>query len=156
MNSDPRVMEWIDGAIEYPEEVIRSRIIELLKKHEEWDFNQGVFAIHQRTSGIPIGWVALKPTTFFPDQIEVGYRLLPRFWGQGYATEAANSALERARSMGLAEVIAITLDRNVRSRHIIEKVGMRLVEEFVFPAWVSEVWSIEERRGVRYELKLKD
>jgi RimJ/RimL family protein N-acetyltransferase len=61
----------------------------------------------------------------FMPAVEVGWRLAPRYWGQGYATEGARAALDYAfGSLGLDEVVAFTAEGNVRSRRVMERLGM--------------------------------
>lgn len=62
-------------------------------------------------------WVALgRP------EVELGYALLPAFWGRGYAIEAGAGALEHARDqLGLTEVVAFALPENQRSRAVLER-----------------------------------
>jgi RimJ/RimL family protein N-acetyltransferase len=58
-------------------------------------------------------------------EFEIGYRFARHAWGQGYATEAAREAerfaFERA---GLVEIVSMTAVGNVRSRAVMNKLGM--------------------------------
>jgi RimJ/RimL family protein N-acetyltransferase len=59
-------------------------------------------------------------------EVEIGYRLLPSFWGQGLATEAAIAALRYAFGpLKLQRIIATVLARNPASLRVVEKSGMR-------------------------------
>ena len=57
--------------------------------------------------------------------MDIGWRLTPTAWGQGYASEAAAAVLrdgfERLR---LEEIAAITMQANHRSRAVMERLGM--------------------------------
>ena len=65
-------------------------------------------------------------------EVEVGYRLDPRYWGQGLATEAAQAALAYAQDhLGLNRVIAIIEAANVASVRVAEKIGMHWEKEAV-------------------------
>lgn len=58
--------------------------------------------------------------------VEVGWRLAKPYWNQGYATEAANKALEYAfDTLGLKEVVAFTTVANLRSQAVMQKLGMQ-------------------------------
>ncbi len=75
----------------------------------------------QWTSGLPVD-----------PALEVGWRFAERFWGHGYATEAARLAVE----VGLeqtAQVISVTAVVNERSWHVMERLGMQRVSEFDHP-----------------------
>lgn len=58
--------------------------------------------------------------------VEVGWSLHPEFWGRGLATEGGRAALERWREQLTddAQLISITLPANVRSRRVMEKLGL--------------------------------
>lgn len=57
---------------------------------------------------------------------DIGWRFLPRFWGQGYATEAARSALAHGFGhCGLTEVLAYTQSDNSSSQAVIARLPFR-------------------------------
>jgi RimJ/RimL family protein N-acetyltransferase len=66
------------------------------------------------------------PVTFAPfAAVEVGWRLARAAWGAGYATEGARAALRFGfDTVGLDEIVSFTSPRNVRSWHVMEKIGM--------------------------------
>ena len=58
--------------------------------------------------------------------VEIGWRMHPRYWGQGYATEAARLALDYGfTKLRLQEIVSFTAVANVRSRAVMERLGMR-------------------------------
>jgi len=60
-----------------------------------------------------------------PD-IEIGWRLKPKYWGKGYATEAAKVILQYAdESLKLKEVIAEIQKENKGSIRVAENIGMK-------------------------------
>ena len=74
--------------------------------------------------GTFIGFVGLNEPNFMPG-VEIGWRLARDAWGHGYATEAAQAALAYARDeLGLDEVISFTATTNLRSRKVMERIGM--------------------------------
>lgn len=57
---------------------------------------------------------------------DVGYAFLERFWGRGYASEAAAAALAYGReALGLPVIVAITTPANLGSIAVLKKIGMR-------------------------------
>ena len=88
----------------------------------------GKFAIILRDTGEFIG--DCGPTWFEVDgtqELEIGYRLLPQYWGQGYATEAASAALTYVRnSLHKPNPISLIRPGNLASRHVAEKNGATL------------------------------
>ena len=55
---------------------------------------------------------------------EVGWRLGRRFWGRGTATEAARTALDRARALGVPRVVAMVHAENAASLAVARKLGL--------------------------------
>ncbi len=77
----------------------------------------------------------------FAPAIEVGWRLAAGFWGRGLASEAARAALaEGFQAHGLEEIVAYTYAGNVRSRAVMERLGMSRdpAEDFAHPALARE------------------
>src|SRR5688500_10735858 len=68
-------------------------------------FGFGLWLLSRRDDGAPIGMCGLLKRDTLPD-VDVGYALLPQFWGQGYALEAVQATLRHAASkFGLKRVI---------------------------------------------------
>jgi ribosomal-protein-alanine N-acetyltransferase len=58
--------------------------------------------------------------------VEIGWRLHPDHWGHGYATEAAAASLRFGfEETALAEIVAFTTTRNIRSQAVMTRIGMR-------------------------------
>ncbi len=90
----------------------------------------GFWAVEEKVSSDFIGMVGLND---FPRDIpvkqshEVGWRLLRTYWGKGYATEAAKASLSYGfNKLGLDEIVAFTPTGNVRSRKVMDRLGMTL------------------------------
>ncbi|MBY6128225.1 GNAT family N-acetyltransferase [Qipengyuania aquimaris] len=58
-------------------------------------------------------------------EVELGYWIARRFWGQGYATEAANGVLEVARLLGHERLTAGHFLDNPASGRVLRKLGFR-------------------------------
>ena len=77
-----------------------------------------------------IGFCGLKYLTDL-DTVDVGYRFLPEYWGQGLATEACIASLEFGfKTIGLDEIIGLVIPQNHASIRVLEKAGMEFVEKF--------------------------
>ena len=113
----------------------------------------GLWAVERLDIGAFIGFTGLAPMPAgIPGSggVEVGWRLARSAWGQGYATEAATAALRFGFDLlGLAEVNSITAVVNIRSRAVMERLGMQPADEFDHPR-VPEPSTL--RRHVRYVL----
>ncbi|WP_342567278.1 GNAT family N-acetyltransferase [Psychrobacillus sp. FSL K6-4046] len=66
------------------------------------------------------------------EELEVGYWIAREHWGNGYASEAAKSLLERGLSqLGEDRYISLVQKGNLASRKVAEKTGMRLAKEII-------------------------
>lgn len=124
MNADPEVMEH------FPAPLSRAESDALVEKIEA-GFERhgfGLWALESRADGTFLGFTGLSVPSFeapFTPAVEVGWRLARFAWGHGYATEAARAALGVAfGELRLGEVVSFTSVRNVRSRAVMERLGM--------------------------------
>ncbi|HEV3287043.1 MAG TPA: GNAT family N-acetyltransferase [Steroidobacteraceae bacterium] len=89
----------------------------------------GLWAAEARGQRPFIGYVGLSPVTFaapFTPAVEIAWRLGRASWGCGYATEAAREVLRFAfEELGLHEIVAFTVPANVRSRALMQRLGLR-------------------------------
>jgi RimJ/RimL family protein N-acetyltransferase len=113
-----------------------------------WGF--GLWAVVHRRDRRLIGYCGL---TRFDDvdgspEVEIGYRLSPRYWGMGLATEAATAVRDHAfRHLGMTRLISMIEPENTRSVRVAEKVGM--TREKVIRKWDRPllVYAIQARRS---------
>ena len=76
--------------------------------------------------------------------VEVGWSIAPARWGEGFAPEVAPARRRLGlRARGLERIVSFTLPENVRSRRVMEKIGMTYAREFERAG----------RRHVLYELQ---
>jgi RimJ/RimL family protein N-acetyltransferase len=66
------------------------------------------------------------------DDVELGYVVRSDLWGQGYATEMGNAVLRHAaEALGMRELVGFTLQENIRSQRVLEKLGFEFERSFV-------------------------
>lgn len=124
MNADARVMEHFPSVLSREES---DTLVDRLVAH---DVTHGYTFWAVEVLGVTpfAGFVGLLMQTFeapFTPAIEVGWRLAVEHWGNGYATEGARASLAHAFDVvGAPEVVSMTVPGNVRSRHVMEKLGM--------------------------------
>jgi RimJ/RimL family protein N-acetyltransferase len=124
MNQDPLVMEHYPALLSRAEsDAGIDRIQAHFAKH-----GFGLWAAEVRETGAFIGYIGLAVPRFeaaFTPCIEIGWRLAHEYWGKGLATEGARAAVRCAfGDLGLAEIVSFTVPANVRSRRVMEKLGM--------------------------------
>jgi RimJ/RimL family protein N-acetyltransferase len=88
----------------------------------------GLLAIERREDAAFLGMCGLHCLyDWYPDDIEIGWRLAREHWGRGYATEAATAWLEHGfATLGLPRVISVTDPPNRRSLAVMHRLGMVL------------------------------
>jgi RimJ/RimL family protein N-acetyltransferase len=123
LNSDPRAMKYIaDGTPSTREQVAGAlkRFIRYPKLYPDL----GVWHTSRRDTGAFIGFFVLCYAGKSTD-VEVGYRLLPDAWGQGFATEGATALVQFGfDELGLDRIIGITHPGNKASQRVLMKAGL--------------------------------
>jgi len=129
INTDPEVVRMLNRPVD-PEAA--AAFLGRARGHwEEHGF--GWFAVEGREAdlrGELLGFVGVAYPTFLPElaaRPEIGWRLAPRAWGRGLATEAAHAAAADAFTrLELPELISIIHPRNARSQRVATKLGMAI------------------------------
>jgi len=125
MNADARVMEHFPGLMSREQSDAAVERIETQFEHHGY----GLWAVEIPNWTPFAGFVGLnipRYETSFTPCVEVGWRLAAEFWGHGYATEGARAVLALGfNELQLDEIVSYTVPANVRSRQVMEKIGMR-------------------------------
>ncbi len=125
----------------FPETLAREHS-DALASHIERGFERdgfGLWALELPTEAAFIGFTGLtrvRDDMPFAPAVEVGWRIAAPFWGRGLASEAARACLaEGFRVHRLEEILAYTFTGNVRSRRVMERLGMTRTptEDFAHP-----------------------
>jgi ribosomal-protein-alanine N-acetyltransferase len=125
LNADPAVMAYFPAPLSRAEsdalaERIRTRLD--VRGH-------GLWAVEVPRVADFIGYVGLAEPRFsarFTPCTEIGWRLAHAHWGHGYATEAGRAVLAHAfDALGQPEIVSFTTAANLRSRAVMERLGMR-------------------------------
>lgn len=117
------------------------RIFEMMYK--EIDQNKlGLFAVTLK-DGTFIGFIgtlyaaydtAIPHSPFY----EIGWRILPQFTGNGYATEGARGLMDYMRMLKIEDLYAYTSINNKKSINVMKKIGMKYVTAFRHPHFSDE------------------
>jgi len=135
MNADPEVMRFIgDGHVQDRAEA--ATMLERVRR--DWtEHGFGRWAVERRSDGAFAGFCGVGFLKSFPelsDEPEIGWRLPRAFWGAGYATEAAIASRDDFfRLTAYDHLISLSHRGNVASQRIMEKLGMRRVDDVHHP-----------------------
>lgn len=125
MNADPRVMEFFPGTWDRERaDGVATRIRAMLDAQ-----GYGWWVVEVKNRAPFAGVIQLQDVPFtehFTPATEVGWRFACEYWGNGYATEGAAAALDFGfATLGLREIVAMTAVSNLRSRRVMERLGMQ-------------------------------
>lgn len=125
LNADPRVMEYFPSTLTTEETANMIKIME-----DRFEENGISFcAAELKRTGETVGFIGLNipgyPLPFQPC-VEIGWRLAAKHWGQGLAVEGAKALLDYGfKTLNLEEIVAFTATQNMKSRRVMEKLGMQ-------------------------------
>ncbi|MGA7860045.1 MAG: GNAT family N-acetyltransferase [Terracidiphilus sp.] len=137
LNADPRVMEFMPGVLT---PALTGRVIARIQRHFQ-QHGFGLFAAELAAEKSLIGFIGLSTpqfdAPFMPAPgsprtgprpwgvVEIGWRLAFDYWGRGLATEGARAVLRYAfTQLNLTRLVSFTVPANLRSRRVMEKLGM--------------------------------
>jgi RimJ/RimL family protein N-acetyltransferase len=126
---DPEVMRFIPGGPLRDLAAVTSLLESYATAQRAHGFSS--WAVVERESGCVIGDVGLgifEPT----GEIELGYTLARRYWGRGYASEAASACLAAGLAqLAPARIIVVVDEANEASLRVAGRIGMTEVERIV-------------------------
>ncbi|ALT78620.1 GNAT family N-acetyltransferase [Paucibacter sp. KCTC 42545] len=94
-----------------------------------WASGLGLWAVERASDGQVLGMCGLLQRDYLPAP-DIGYAFLPRFWGQGYAREAAAACLAYAQEvLAQQRLFASTALDNAPSQKVLQSIGFRHQED---------------------------
>lgn len=139
MNADTEVMRYFPKRLSSAQSDMIAHKCQQLIEDNGWGF----WVVSLKETSKFIGMVGLNETHAdmpFAPSVEIGWRLQKRYWGQGYATEAARAALCFAfNDLKLDAVVAFTAIINEQSQMIMKRIGMsNTQDDFYHPMLDSD------------------
>jgi RimJ/RimL family protein N-acetyltransferase len=124
INGDPRVGEWLAATLTAEEnDALVDRVLAHIADH-----GFGLWAVERKADAAIVGMaglIAMGADLPPGPALEVGWRLAPDAWGQGYATEAARAAVDWGfAGRDVPEIVAITARSNLASQAVMRRIGM--------------------------------
>ena len=140
LNSDPEVVKYVHERLLQTEEDAKDVIVNIILP--QYERNLGRWAMHTKSDNEFIGWCGLK---YLPErnEIDLGYRIKKKSWGNGYATEAAIHTLAYGfNTLQLPLIVGKAHVENLASLKILEKIGMKFIREEVEDECPIKVYTI--------------
>ena len=135
MNADERVMQY------FPSVMTREESLKSMHKLTDAyrDLGHTYYVTELLDRGDIIGFIGIGYQKFeaaFTPIKDLGWRLRPNYWGNGYATEGAKRCIETAfahEPLNLDVLYAITPKTNLPSINVMKKIGMHHYTDFHHP-----------------------
>lgn len=108
---------------------VKDRLNNYIRHHEDYGISFGIVSDHNGKFLGRAGFYFVPEVNLY----EIGYSLLPEYWGKGYATELVKALLEYSFNvLNLDAVCARTIIDNYRSANVLEKTGFTYLGERAF------------------------
>ena len=133
LDSDPEVHKYLGNNPfknrSQSEEIINT----VIEQYQE--FGIGRWAMVNKQTNEFMGWSGLKLNTVtlngHSNFFDIGYRIIRRFWGKGYATESSFASLDYGFNvLKLDTIYGITEKGNEASHRVLLKIGLNYIEDF--------------------------
>ena len=126
--TDPRVLRYIGNGDPWPDERIQHFVNSGIEKSKTRGWI--IWPLHHKLDNRFIGFCGFNDA-FLPE-VEIGWWLLPEYWGQDLATEAAAAILQHGfQTHHFPSVISVTQPENTASIRVMEKLGMQKDRNFI-------------------------
>ena len=140
MNLDAEVSRFTgDGGVVSEREIERRITENVFGDYEKYGY--GRLAVELKSEHKFIGFTGLK---FLEDlqEVDLGYRFMKAYWGQGIATEAGHACLKLGfETLGLKRIIAMVLPENKGSVNVLKKLGFTYEKPFIEDNLVADLYA---------------
>jgi [ribosomal protein S5]-alanine N-acetyltransferase len=124
LNTSPGVLQYVHEPT-LKDEADALRVIKEIILPQYSLYNLGRWAIERKEDNQFMGWCGLKYLADI-NEVDLGYRLMPAYWGKGYATEAARHTLQFGFDQrSLQTIVGRVHINNLASAAVLEKIGMQ-------------------------------
>lgn len=109
-------------------------------------YGLGRWAMIEKQNNKFVGWCGLKLRPELNNEVDLGYRLEPAFWGKGYATEAAAESLRFGfLEKKLAEITGRAHIHNIASQIVLQKVGLQYVTDEIMEDYPLKTYRLSQQ-----------
>ncbi len=110
-----------------------TKLIKDVWLHDYETYGYGRFAVIHKKDNKIIGFCGVKFLEKLKET-DLGYRLLPEYWGQGFATESSRAIIDYAfNSLALGSLIASVYPENKASVRVVNKLAFQYEKSEPYP-----------------------
>lgn len=127
MHQDPAITKYTGDPIPWDsvglvENILKEGILPQYKK------KIGRWATFLKEDDTFIGWCGLKDVD---GEVDLGYRFIQKYWGNGYASEAAKAVLQYGIDHNIKNIVGRASVDNIASVKVLEKIGLTFFEFYM-------------------------
>ncbi|SEA80227.1 GNAT family N-acetyltransferase [Alkalimonas amylolytica] len=137
VDQDEAVMRYLNGGKRSSMADIEHTMLPRMAKYLDPEHGFGIWQVRRLSDQAYLGWVLIRPMGFdtdapAEDDVEIGWRFKRAFWGQGYASEAAQAVATAvlADKPQVRYLSAIAVEDNLGSIGVMRKLGMQFVKKY--------------------------
>lgn len=140
LNLDPEVIRYTHDPltdVEHARKVLAEVILP-----QYMSYGHGRWAVQLKSNPEFIGWCGLKYLSE-TNEVDLGYRFMKKFWGKGYATEAALACIEYGfNRLNLQWIVGRALPANLASIKVLEKCGLKYLRDEVMHGYLHKTYQV--------------
>lgn len=127
MHQDPAITKYTGDpipwdSVELVENILKEAILPQYQK------KIGRWATFLKVDDTFIGWCGLKEVD---GEVDLGYRFIQKYWGNGYASEAAKAVLQYGIENKIKNIVGRASVDNIASVKVLEKIGLTFFEFYM-------------------------
>nr|WP_301003988.1 GNAT family N-acetyltransferase [Arsukibacterium sp.] len=155
VDQDEEVMRYLNGGKRTSMQQIIEIFLPRMAQYRNPERGFGIWQVCRLEDNAYLGWVLIRPLGFntqapSSDDLEIGWRFMQAYWGQGYASEAAAAvaATVLANNPAVSYLSAIAMPDNAGSIGVMRKLGMQFIKRYWHQDALGEVDAVLYRKQI--------
>ena len=155
VDQDEEVMRYLNGGKRTSMQQITEIFLPRMAQYRNPERGFGIWQVRRLEDNAYLGWVLIRPMGFntatpSEDDVELGWRFMRLYWGQGYASEAAEAVAlaVTANNPAVNYLSAIAMPDNAGSIGVMRKLGMQFIKRYLHQDALGEVDAVLYRKKI--------
>lgn len=155
VDQDEEVMRYLNGGKRTSMQQITEIFLPRMAQYRNPERGFGIWQVRRVEDNAYLGWVLIRPMGFntatpSEDDVELGWRFMRPYWGQGYASEAAEAVAlaVTANNPAVNYLSAIAMPDNAGSIGVMRKLGMQFIKRYLHQDALGEVDAVLYRKKI--------
>lgn len=155
VDQDEEVMRYLNGGKRTAMQQIVEIFLPRMAQYRNPERGYGIWQVRRQEDNAYLGWVLIRPMGFntetpSTDNVELGWRFMRQFWGQGYASEAAAAVANAVttNNPAIKYLSAIAMPDNAGSIGVMRKLGMQFIKRYLHQDALGEVDAVLYRMAI--------